>query len=308
MQEPITPPAAERRQFHVRRQEDYDRCVKLDRKEYSCYSHKKMQELYPERGYRVLGETRSSSAASRDAARARRAARKKNGEVADAHVIRPIGTLKIEGATVDIVRNGTNHHVLYKKAGYVCVGEDEFLMLITSRKPFLLLLGALLGLFALTLTLLLALPSILAPEIPPDHPLPEKDANVLPVKGDSGEKIQSEEGGGAVSMIYTLKAELDLSDGIIDMYFVNPGASNQDVVLQLWLTSGGEETLIATSGRIPSGTGLLKMEFDRQAAKLTEGVYTGLYRLACYNPETGERATVSPEIAGVELTVLEGAK
>jgi hypothetical protein len=47
------------------------------------------------------------------------------------------------------------------------------------------------------------------------------------------------------------------------------------------------------------------MTFDKKSVSLQEGLYEGFYRLQCYNPETGVKATVTPEIAGVELIVLD---
>ena len=80
------------------------------------------------------------------------------------------------------------------------------------------------------------------------------------------------------------------------------------MVAELYLVSGDREILMARSGLIEPGFELHRLDLDSEAVSLSEGVYTGLYKLQCYDPETGERALVAPEITGVTVTVTSGSK
>ena len=190
--------------------------------------------------------------------------------------------------------------------GYVRVGETQFVVLLHSRLAFLILLSG--GIVALGI-LATVLAGSLAPKPPiiidPDHPLPTQDPNVEVLPTDPNEqKPTVPEGGGSLSMIYTLEAELSLSTGDIKIYFKNPNASSHDVSVILYVIAGDEAIAIAQSGLIKAGQGLAKLEFVEGTAKLKEGVYTGKYVLSCFDPYTGERALVQPEIAGVTITVV----
>ena len=60
---------------------------------------------------------------------------------------------------------------------------------------------------------------------------------------------------------------------------------------------------MAKSGLLEAGYGLNTLTLSDDAPTLSEGIYTGIYRLHCYDPKTGERSLVAPSIAGVEVTV-----
>ena len=109
-----------------------------------------------------------------------------------------------------------------------------------------------------------------------------------------------------MSMIYTLEARATLSDGVVEIYFKNPNASSHSVVAELYLVSADREILVARSGLIEPGFELHRLDLDSEAVTLSEGVYTGLYKVQCYDPVTGERALVAPEITGVTVTVTNG--
>ena len=95
-----------------------------------------------------------------------------------------------------------------------------------------------------------------------------------------------------------------MSTGKIDIYFKNPNASTHDVSIILYVISGDQEIPIAQSGLIKAGSALNVLEFAEGSAQLREGVYSGKYLLSCFDPLTGERALVQPEIAGVTITVV----
>ena len=112
-----------------------------------------------------------------------------------------------------------------------------------------------------------------------------------------------------LTMIYTKTAKVDLSAKEIGVYFANPQKSNHGVVLELYVTAGGMDYLIGKSGLIEPDYGIRKMTLDTSEVSLSvtseDVVYTGKYVVRYYDPETGERAVVSSEIAGVTITVAE---
>ena len=104
-------------------------------------------------------------------------------------------------------------------------------------------------------------------------------------------------------MIYSLDAKLDLNTGKIDIYFKNPKASTHDVSIILYVVSGDTKVPIAQSGRVSAGYSLTSLQMAEGSATLTDGVYNAYYMLSLFDPETGERALVQPEITGVQLVV-----
>lgn len=263
---------------------DHDRKAKIEKQELFCYSKKQLDKLYPEKDYFVVGETRANS--------------KKEA----------IGKLQT-GKKEDLLVYAYKSHsrLLNKCVGYARVNSrDEYIALIRSRVPFLILL--LLCLAALIMAAMLLMNSLTREPsgpivINPDHPMPSQDANATPNEGDDSQKAEVEEGGGSLSMIYSLDAKLDLNTGKINIYFKNPNASTHDVSIILYVVSGDTKVPIAQSGRISAGYSLNSLQMTEGSAALTEGVYNGYYMLSLFDPETGERALVQPEITGVQLVV-----
>lgn len=265
---------------------DHDQKVKLGQEEILCYSARQLNKLYPNGGYHVAGETRAGN---------------KKEAVAD---------FTAGQTTFKVSKEGTFNHMTNRCAGYVKVGEDQYLALYKSRLPFLLALIALIALLAFLLSVLIAGPDV--PVVTPDHPLPEVDQNAVaidpesPLEDEHEEEpgfSENEEGGGALSMIYTLEADVSLGKGQIGIYFKNPTASTHDVVLEMYIVSEGEEYLAARSGRIQAGYELKTMELMTEKVILSEGNYNGLYKVHCYDPVTGELALVAPEITDLKVTV-----
>ena len=201
---------------------------------------------------------------------------------------------------------GSHSSLLYKKSAYVSIGGNRYVAVLKNRVPFLIIL---LILLAGIIVSGLMLWSMLkggndVPVIAPDHPLPEVDSNIEEIVGDNDTPNSNiSEGGGAVSMIYTLDATINLADNNIDIMFKNPAKSNHDVALELYITKNGERTLISKSGRIPAGNLLRSMTLNPDAAVLSEGVYQGVYKVVYYNPQTGERALIESDITDVTITV-----
>jgi len=302
-------------EFHKRHAEDHDAKVRLNGEPVECYSPKYLKRTYPQGGCRVVGEVTGQS------------------------YKKAVGAIRLGKEPLDVVSSGYHGGIMWKTVGYLRVGEDEYIALLQSRYPFFLLLSILLALVLILGGMLLAnlLPSRLGyvpgetpgsftpvepgkpgssstpmepgkPDGPividPDHPLPPADEHAKPIEGDKTDKNDAPKGGGSVSMVYTLEAKLQLSTGETEIYFQNPNASSHNVVVELILVSDGKEYPIARSGLVEPGFALYRLDKAEDTAGLKEGIYTGLYRLQCYDPLTGERALVSPEIAGVEVTVV----
>ena len=266
---------------------DHDKQVKIEGQELYCYSPKQLKKLYPEKNYNVVGETRASN--------------KKKA----------VAQLRAGKKTLVVSEVRTFTRLFNKCVGYARTAQDDYVALYENRLPFLIIL------FLLLLGLILAGGLLLrnatadsgGPEGPvvivPDHPMPDQDTNAKPNEGDDSQKAEAEEGGGSLSMIYSLDAALDLNTGEIRMYFMNPNASTHDVSIILYVVSGETEVPIAQSGRVSAGYSLSSMTMEEGSARLFEGMYKGYYLLSLFDPETGERALVQPEITGVKLTVTD---
>lgn len=261
---------------------DHDQKVKIEKQELFCYSRKQLDKLYPDKDYKIVGETRA-----------------KNKKEA-------IAQLKAGEKTLDVSEFKSNSRLLNKCVGYARVNRDEYIALLRSRVPFLILLLCCIAALIIASSLLMGAINEEPPGpvvIDPDHPMPTQDVNATPNEDDNSEKAQVEEGGGSLSMIYSLDAELNLTTGQIRIYFMNPNASTHDVSLILYVVSGDTEVPIAQSGRISAGYSLTSLTMVEGTAALSEGIYTGYYMLSLFDPETGERALVQPEITGVQLVV-----
>ena len=262
--------------------------VKLENHEFSCFSKKELSNIHPEDNYTVVGEVI-----------------KNNKKRAIADFIAGEKTFKVS-------RYGKNGRVLNKEAGFVKVGENEYIAVLKSRIPFLLILAALGIILLLLLAMLLQPEGDDMPVINPNNPLPPQDQNAViidpnaPLPEDKDEEElppDVEPGGGSLSMIYTLEAEISLSNGNISLYFMNPSDSTHDVVLEAYVVANGTEYLVAKSGRLPAGYSLPSMALITDNAVLSEGIYEGLYKVQCYNPQTGELALVAPQITDLTITV-----
>ena len=270
---------------------DYDKKAKVGDNDRFCYSQKQLDNLYPDGKYTIVGETLRNPKKKSD-----KDSKKKKPDP------EAIGKLALNPSEIDVYDNGTFKGIAYKKVGYFAVEKDKYVCLFENRMPFLFLL---IGMIAALIAILLLIYFLLINPIlhPQSNPLPPEDPNTLIPDQDDTEKVESENGGGSLSMIYTLEAKMSLSTGDIGIYFINPNASNHDVVVELVVISGENEYLIAKSGRIPAGKGITKLTFESKEITLQEGKYSAVYRLACYDPKTGDRALVMPEITDVVLTV-----
>lgn len=138
------------------------------------------------------------------------------------------------------------------------------------------------------------------PTLAPDYAPQETEANAEPIDDDaSGEKLQQEQGGGAVSLTYSKEVEIGLSENKAKLYFVNPKKSNQDMLLQIVI----QDTVIVQSGLLSPGYQVTTLDLFKNV-KLSSGVYEGKFVVYYYQKDTGEKAMLNTEIP-LTVTVKE---
>ena len=134
----------------------------------------------------------------------------------------------------------------------------------------------------------------------PDYAPQENEIHQTPIEGDSGEKMEAEEGGGAVSLTYSTNVTIDLSDEAAILYFANPGKSVQDMVVQIVI----QDQIIVQSGKLTPGNQVTALDLlDDAAKKLSEGGYEGKFVVHYYDRTSGEKAMVNTEIP-ITITVV----
>ena len=133
----------------------------------------------------------------------------------------------------------------------------------------------------------------------PDYAPREEEEYAETIPGDTGEKMESPEGGGSVSLTYSRDVTVDLSDETAALLFANPGRSNQDIVLQIVV----QDIVIVQSGTLKPGNQVKILDLlDGTAKKLSAGIYEGNFNVLYYDPESGEKAVVNTEIP-ITITV-----
>lgn len=260
--------------------EDYDKSIKISGVAIACYSPKKWRSLGLSS---VVGETL-----------------KNNRKDSIAYLkLNEENNLRISSC------EKPHNRLLYARVGYAAVAEDAYVVVLKSRVAFLLTFLLLLAAIGVACGILLSmLQTPEKPVIAPNHPLPEVDPDVRPLPPDNGgEGTNVSNGGGKVSMIYSLAAKKQESSGNITVLFKNPSASDHDVVLEMYIPYAAGDVKIAESGRIPAGNGLYTLRFIEDSATLGQGVYTAYYKVIYYDPVTGERALVESKIEDLKLEI-----
>ena len=131
------------------------------------------------------------------------------------------------------------------------------------------------------------------PTLAPDYAPQEMEQRAETIPNDSGEKMDKPEGGGSVSLTYSNKVTIDLSDKMAALYFANPGKSNQDMVLQIAI----QDTVILQSGTLKPGNQVKLLDLLEGAEEmLSPGGYEGKFIVLYYDQESGEKAMVNTEI------------
>lgn len=83
--------------------------------------------------------------------------------------------------------------------------------------------------------------------------------------------------------------------------FVNPGKSNQDMVIQIVI----QDTVVVQSGTLEAGNQVKTLDLlEGMEKKLAPGGYEGKFVVFYYSQENGEKAIVNTDIP-VEITVQE---
>lgn len=112
---------------------------------------------------------------------------------------------------------------------------------------------------------------------------------------EKGNKLPTNNGGGAVSISYSDIVAVNNEKEEIKMYFKNPSKSRESVVLQLIIKQNDKEYVLAKSDLLPPGYALYNMKLDSNQ-KLPKGGYKGIFRATYYNEETGTKEIVNTEI------------
>ena len=135
--------------------------------------------------------------------------------------------------------------------------------------------------------------------LPPDYAPVETEKNMETIGGEGTDKLPQPDGGGAVSITYSNKVTIDLSEKTASVLLANPKRSNQDMVVQLII----QDSLIVQTGRLTPGNRVTKLDLEDGAEKLlSEGGYEGEFRIFYYDPESGEKAVINTAIP-VTVTV-----
>ena len=168
----------------------------------------------------------------------------------------------------------------YSKKGHIDNG----------RLLVVILLFMIVAVFCITVwAIFFRTPYTLAPDFVPKEA--EQYAETIP--GDTGTPTKSEEGGGSVTLAYSNEVTIDLSEETAELYFANPGKSNQNVVVQIVI----QDQVIVQSGMILPGRQVRALDLlDGAASMLTPGGYDGNFSILYYHPESGEKAIVNTEI------------
>ena len=130
-------------------------------------------------------------------------------------------------------------------------------------------------------------------KLTPDYALPEVEANAQIIEGDDSDKMESPDGGGAASLLYSKTVRVSLSQSTASLLVGNPKKSTQDVVFQVVI----DDVIIAQSGRLIPGYQVKQVSLDKKAKDLLKnGGYDGTIRILYYDESTGEKAMLNTEI------------
>ena len=162
-----------------------------------------------------------------------------------------------------------------------------------DKSKLLILLLLLITLIAVGVTVWALFFRDSGPTLAPDYAPVEREQRAETIPDDSGEKLENPEGGGAVSLTYSNKVTIDLSDKVASLYFANPGKSNQDMLIQISI----QDTVILQSGILEPGQQVKLLDLLEGAEKqLSVGGYEGKFIVYYYSQESGEKAMVNTEI------------
>ena len=162
-----------------------------------------------------------------------------------------------------------------------------------DKTRLLILLLLLITLLAVCVTVWALFVRDSGPALAPDYAPQEMEQNAESIPDDSDEKMDKPEGGGSVSLTYSNKVTIDLSDKAAALYFANPGKSNQDMVIQITI----QDTVILQSGTLSPGNQVKILDLLEGAEDMLQpGGYEGKFIVLYYDQTSGEKAMVNTEI------------
>ena len=133
-----------------------------------------------------------------------------------------------------------------------------------------------------------------------DYAPGKEDENIVLIP-NSGDKMNKSEGGGAVSLSYSNKVNIDLKSGQVSVNFKNPSRSTQSMVLQVIIKQNDNEVVIAESNRIPPSYAIYELDL-KENITFSKGEYEGIFNIMYYDEETDEKAIVNTNIP-IKITV-----
>lgn len=134
-----------------------------------------------------------------------------------------------------------------------------------------------------------------------DYPTLELESNQTPIEGDTGDKLESPEGGGAINVTFGTTATVSLSDKTVKLYYANPNASNKNVTVSVMI----DDLTVASSGLISPGNQVTELKLDEAAiSALSVGSRNAELVVRAYDVESGEKAMVDTK-GNITLTVVE---
>ena len=321
--------------FGLLDKQDYDKEIKIGKQNLRCYSPKMMKTLYPNGGYGVLGEVTTASPKPEEELSEKKREKleaQRNGYI-------NIGEEKFDTLSSGSKSKYTHRNGGYICVGedkFIVVKVSLLPLFIAIGSALAVIVAVLILILSMNNrkkigeTYETEYPSIGGTETeppeteypdiggtetePPETDYPhlggyETDKPDRPDIGGGDETDPPEtdkptpEGGGSVSLTYTLTAKVDTGSRSISMYFGNPQQSSHDAMLELYVIEDGTRYFISRSEKIKVGGTIKDMPLDETAAGLPAGIYSGVYVVSFYHPTTGEKATVTPEITGVNIYV-----
>ncbi len=116
------------------------------------------------------------------------------------------------------------------------------------------------------------------------------------------EKMEADEGGGAVNITYSGAAQIDLVSRTASIHVENPARSTHDMVIELVITDGEQETPVAKSGLLPAGYQLSTLDLNDNI-EMEPGSYQGYFLISFYDPESKEQAYANTKMNLDSITV-----
>ncbi len=257
--------------------DDYDTKYAVNETKIRCYSKSGLERQYPQKNYTIIGETFEDN-------------RKEK-----------IATVMLGGKILSVSEPGANFKPFFQHCGYIEVGNNAYLALLKSQKIFALLCSGLLtGIAALVATIAILWFTSVSKKL--DFILPPEDDYATRIENDNSKKNKSN-GGGAVSLGYSLEAQADLVSKQVSILLQNPNASNKDMAATLYIQSGETNVPIAKSGLVKAGKELKSMTLNLDGIALQSGTYKGYFILDFYDPDSGEKALMNSKIDHVKIIV-----